>query len=59
MNCFDFFHTLLHVGDAVMCVQNGNETEGIITALLSDNRIKIDCENGTITALASDCYYLP
>ena len=40
--CFDANNTSLHVGDAVMCVQNGNENEGLVTDLLPNNKIILD-----------------
>lgn len=44
MKCLDSNNTCLHVGDAVMCTQNGNENEDIVIELLENNRIKIDGE---------------
>ena len=57
--CFDANNTSLHVGDAVMCVQNGNENEGLVTDLLPNNKIILDGESGLITVNASDTFYLP
>lgn len=57
--CFDTNNTELHIGDSVMCVQNGNENEGLVTDLLPNNKIILDGESGLITVNASDTFYLP
>ena len=58
--CFDMNNTSLHVGDAVMYIQNGDdENEGLIADLLPNNQIVLDGENGLITVNASDTFYLP
>lgn len=57
--CFDANNTPLSIGDAVMCIQNGNENEGLITDLLPNNKIVLDGENGAMTVNASDTFYLP
>lgn len=59
MKCIDKNGTVLNIGDGVMCVANGNENEAVILALLPNNKVKIDGENGVIDVNASDCFYLP
>lgn len=41
-----------------MCIQNGNENEGLVKDLLLNNKIVLDGENGAITVNASDIFYL-
>ena len=57
--CFDANNTSLSIGDAVMCIHNGNENEGLVKDLLPNNKIVLDGENGVITVNASDTFYLP
>lgn len=59
MKCYDTNKTPLNIGDEVMCIQNGNENEGVIVDLLPNNKILLDGESGVITVNASDCFYLP
>ena len=56
--CFDANNTSLSIGDAVICIQNGNENERLVKDLLSNNKIVLDGENGVITVNASDTFYL-
>ena len=56
--CFDANNTSLSIGDAVICIQNGNENEGLIKDLLPNNKIVLDGENDVITVNASDTFYL-
>lgn len=57
--CFDANNTSLSIRDAVMCIHNGNENEGLVKDLLPNNKIVLDGENGAITVNASDTFYLP
>ena len=57
--CFDANNTSLSIRDAVMCIQNSNENEGLVKNLLPNNKIVLDGENGVITVNASGTFYLP
>ena len=58
--CKDANNTVLSVGDAVMYIDNnGGEFEGTVTALLENNKIKIDCETGLMIIDASMAFVLP
>lgn len=58
--CKDANNTVLSVGDAVMYIDNnGGEFEGTVTALLENNKIKIDCETGLMSIDASMAFVLP
>lgn len=57
--CYDRNKTELHVNDAVMCIENGTENEGIITKLLDNNKVEVDSENGIIQISANDTFVLP
>lgn len=59
MKAFDHNGTELSIHDAVMCINNGTENEGIVIEILPNNHIKIDGENGIITVNASDTFWLP
>ena len=58
--CKDANNTVLSVGDAVMYIDNnGGEFEGTVTALLENNKIKINCETGLMIIDASMAFVLP
>ena len=58
--CKDANNTVLSVGNAVMYIDNnGGEFEGTVTALLENNKIKIDCETGLMIIDASMTFVLP
>ena len=58
--CKDANNTVLSVGDAVMYIDNNDgEFEGTVTALLENNKIKIDCETGLMIIDASKAFVLP
>lgn len=60
MSCKDANNTALSVGNAVMYIDhNGGEFEGTVTALLENNKIRIDCETGSMTVDASMTFVLP
>ena len=60
MNCKDSNGTNLSIYDAIMYIDNkGNEYEGIITKLLTNNKIEISCEVGNIIVDASTTFFLP
>lgn len=57
--CYDHNKTELHVNDAVMCMANGTENEGIVIKLLDNNNVEVDGENGIIQISANDTFVLP
>ena len=60
MNCKDSNGTNLSINDAIMYIDNkGNEYEGIITKLLTNNKIEVSCEVGNIIVDASTTFFLP
>lgn len=59
MKVYDANKTGLHAGDAVMCIINGTENEGVVLELLPENKLKVDGESGVITVNGTNCFYLP
>jgi hypothetical protein len=59
MKCYDSNNTELAVGDSVMCIINGSECEGMIKALLDNNKIAVYGENGLVAVNARNCFWLP
>lgn len=59
MVCLDNNGTELNIGDGVMYIVDGCETEAVVVELLENNMVKIESEIELIDVKASDCFLLP